>query len=82
MTNVIAFPRRFRVICSEVTQAQADEIQSLLFKALQSCPACEGAGYFTHKHPVFGTIATSPCPCGGTDEDRIDIDDPFFGGAA
>jgi hypothetical protein len=82
MSNVIAFPRRFRVICSEVTQAQADDLQSLLFETLQSCPACDGVGHFTHKHPAFGTIATSPCPCGGTDEDRVDLDRPDFGGVA
>lgn len=77
MGIVLQFGSRSPVVCSEISQAQDDEIQDLLTEVLSSCPACEGLGQFMHKHPISGTIAASPCPCGGTDEDRID-----FGGAA
>jgi hypothetical protein len=56
------------------------DIQALLTKTLAACPACTGRGVFHHKHPVTGLMTFSPCPCGGTDEDRIDLND--FGGAA
>ncbi|KLK91390.1 hypothetical protein AA309_20015 [Microvirga vignae] len=83
MNNVLAFPRRRRVMCSDVSEQQVDEAQdrlnSLLTSGLIFCPACTGRGIFPHKRPVTGSIALSPCPCGGTDEDRIDVD---FGGAA
>lgn len=83
MSNVISLPRRLRVVCSEISEQQLDEAQvrlnSLLTNGLISCPACTGRGVFPHKHPVTGEVAFSPCPCGGTDEDRIDHD---FDGAA
>lgn len=79
VNNVLTFPRRFQVLCSEITQAEADEIQNVLSDILSACPACRGRGVFPHKHPITGSIAFSPCPCGGTDEDRIDHD---FDGAA
>jgi len=89
MSNVVPFPVRLRTawdatggIQEAKAQAQADEIQALLSKVLDSCPACGGIGHFVHKHPVSGTIAHSPCPCGGTDEDRIDLNDFDFNGAA
>jgi hypothetical protein len=80
MSKVTPFRKAPSFQCRTVSQAEVIDIQELLKKTLAACPACEGIGYFTHKHPVFGTIATSPCPCGGTDEDRIDLND--FGGAA
>lgn len=79
MGALLQFPRRFRVLCSEITQEQADEIQSVLSETLSACPACTGRGVFPHKHPITDSIAFSRCPCGGTDEDRIDHD---FDGAA
>jgi hypothetical protein len=79
MADVIAFPPRLRVVCTEFTKAQADAVQALLFKTLSACPACTGRGAFEYKHPITGRLDFAPCPCGGTDEDRIDLD---FGGAA
>lgn len=79
MADVVAFPRRLRVICTETTQVQADAVQALLSKALNGCPACSGRGAFTFMNPTTGLLDCAPCPCGGTDEDRIDFD---FGGAA
>lgn len=80
MSNVVHFCLAPSFASSVVSRSEAEEIQALLSEVLTSCPACDGVGHFTHKHPVSGTIACSPCPCGGTDEDRIDLND--FGGAA
>ena len=77
MGIVIQFGSRSPVVCTEITQAHADEIQDLLTEVLGECPACRGLGEFFHKHPITGTISTSLCPCGSTDGDRFD-----FGGAA
>lgn len=82
MGIVLQFRSRQPIACTEITQQQHDEIQALLSEVLVACPACEGTGQFTHKHPITGTIACSPCPCGGTDEDRVDLDGPYFGGTA
>lgn len=42
-----------------------------------SCPRCAGRGWVIEcTGPVFPDDYTdTPCPCGGTDEDRIEIDD-------
>lgn len=84
MADVIAFPSRLRVACSEIAQQQASEAQdllnSLMIRAAIACPSCSGRGHMLYKHPATGLLATAPCPCGGTDEDRIDLND--FGGAA
>jgi len=81
---LLQFPRRFRVLCSEVAAEQLDEAQArlndMLAKSLIACPACAGRGLFPHKHPVTGFLAFTSCPCGGTDEDRIE--GPEFDGAA
>ncbi|KFG68673.1 hypothetical protein [Microvirga sp. BSC39] len=79
MGSIVSFPRRLRVVCTETMQIQADEVQALLSKTLNECPACTGRGAFTFKNPATGLLDCGPCPCGGTDEDRVDFD---FGGAA
>lgn len=79
MADVIVFSRRAPVVCTAITQAQADAVQALLSKALSECPACTGRGAFPYKNQTTGLLDFAPCPCGGTDEDRIDLD---FGGAA
>jgi hypothetical protein len=79
MADVISFPPRLRVVCSEITQAQTDAVQALLAKTLNACPACQDRGAFSFKNPTTGLLDFAPCPCGGTDEDRIDFD---FDGAA
>jgi hypothetical protein len=80
MSKVTPFPKAPSFQCRTVSQAEVIDIQALLRKTLAACPACAGRGQFPHKHPVSGLVAFSPCPCGGTDEDRIDLND--FGGAA
>jgi len=80
MSNVLSFRRRSPVICTETTEAQAADIQALLSRVMTACPACTGRGVFPHKNRITGLIDFSPCPCGGTEEDRIDLND--FGGAA
>ena len=72
MGIILQFPRRSQVTCSEITEAQAE---AALFEVLASCPACTGRGWFHHKHPVTGLLAFTPCPCGGTDADRIELDE-------
>lgn len=45
-----------------------------------SCPRCAGRGWFLEcTGPVFPDDYTDVvCPCGGSEEDRIDIDDGAF----
>lgn len=84
MGAVAQFPRRFRVLCSDVSLEQLDEAQTrlsdMLTNSLIACPACAGRGLFPHKHPVTGFLSFTSCPCGGTDEDRIET--PYFDGIA
>lgn len=78
MANVIAFPKHRRLpVCSEITQAQADSIQAFLREILDECPTCTGRGVFLFKDRLTGLVDHAPCPCGGSDADRVD-----FGGAA
>lgn len=79
MGIVLQFPRRSPVVCSEITQEHADEIQDVLSQTLSACPACTGRGVLLFKGPN-GLLGYTSCPCGGTDEERIDLSD--FGGAA
>jgi len=82
MADVIAFPNRLRVICSEAIQ-QEEEAQALLnemlLRAQIACPTCGGTGRMNYKSRATGLLVNAPCPCGGTDEDLNDFD---FGGAA
>lgn len=91
MADVIAFPagRRSRVLCSGITQAEADHAQIIIFQVMGGKPACRdcaGTGWkigFRHLAvDRFDAFERSPCPCGGTDEDRVDLNDFDFGGAA
>ena len=80
MAKTKPFRKAPAVECRVVSQAEVIDVRALLTNALATCPACTGRGVFHHKHPVTGFFTFSPCPCGGTDEDRIDLND--FGGAA
>ncbi len=84
MSNVIAFHRRLPIICSEISQKKVDEAQSLLngllARSMIACPACAGRGVMLFKNPTTGLLDHALCPCGGTDEDRIDLND--FDGVA
>ena len=75
MATLLHFPPHSPVTCFEITEAQAEAAQAALFEVLASCPACTGRGWFHHKHPVTGLLAFTPCPCGGTDADRIELDE-------
>ncbi|MBA1156900.1 hypothetical protein [Microvirga mediterraneensis] len=85
MGTVIPFPQKpaLRLVCSETSeQVHADVafLNSLLqHKANIVCPTCIGRGLFIFKDAETGLLDSAPCPCGGTDEDRIS---PDFGGAA
>ncbi|MBA1157796.1 hypothetical protein [Microvirga mediterraneensis] len=80
MADVIAFPRHLRVVCSEVTEARTTALTAFFRDVLPACPCCHGRGVFLFRDPVTRLPDHAPCPCGGTDEDRIDLND--FGGAA
>lgn len=73
MTFFFADSRRM-ALCEFV-----DEECCELPDVLPHCPACTGRGFFVYRDMV-GFPAFSVCPCGGTEEDRIDLDD--FDGAA
>jgi len=72
MATILQFPRRSPVLCSEVTQPQADAAQAALFDVMGSCPDCTGRGWIFFKR-ADGRTGTVPCPCGGTDADRIEL---------
>ena len=73
MGIVIPFPKPPSFTCHTVTKAEADAAQVILFETMAACPACTGRG-FTVRDTEFG-YEIRPCPCGGTDRDRIDIED-------
>ncbi|MFC4172670.1 hypothetical protein ACFOYU_11455 [Microvirga sp. GCM10011540] len=72
MGTVLQFPRRSSLICHEVTQAQADAAQSALFGMMQECVRCSDRGWIFF-YRANGIPDVLPCPCGGTDADRIDL---------
>lgn len=82
MRKVTPFRKARSFECRTVSVAEIIDIQALLTKTLAACPACTGRGMFHHKHPITGLVAFSPCPCGGDDENRIDMDEPDYDGAA
>jgi hypothetical protein len=66
--------------CRTVSQQEAVDIQRLLTKTLASCPRCDDSGWIFFRRRSDNQPDAIPCPCGGTDEDRIDPND--FEGAA
>ena len=83
MADINAFPRRLPVTCSAIAHEKVQEarelLNSLILRSQIACPACTGRGVMLYKNSQTGLLDPAPCPCGGTDEDRIDFD---FGGAA
>lgn len=69
MGVVLQFPHRSPIICSEVTEAQAEAAQSALFASMTACPRCADRGVVFFSR-VDGSPDFLPCPCGGTDADR------------
>jgi len=81
MAEVIPFPLAPSFRCRLVHRAELEEIQQILRDTLEECPACKGRGSFLHK--VSGSrFGVSRCPCGGDDENRVDLDGPDYPGAA
>lgn len=80
MGKIVPFRLAPSFQCRTVSKADAEEIQAILSETLAACPACTGRGVFPHKHPITGRMDFSPCPCGGTDEDRVEL--PEFDGVA
>lgn len=72
MATIIQFPRRSPVICSEITEAQADAAQAALFGAMTACVRCADRGWIFFKR-ADGSPDALPCPCGGSDADRIEL---------
>ncbi len=85
MSNVVRFPARLRPI-QPITAEQIEIRDALILTMAEKpvCRDCAGTGWkigFRHLAvDLLDAFERSPCPCGGTDEDRIDLND--FGGAA
>jgi hypothetical protein len=82
MGNVIPFGRA-SIVCNPASKSEAEAIQRALTEAMAEidlCPACKGRGMFPFKNQATRTVVFAPCPCGGDDENRIDLSD--FGGVA
>jgi hypothetical protein len=83
MSNVIRFPTRLRAI-PLITVEQIAVRDALAENDQPACPHCAGRGVtirMINPRAWFpADYVSEPCPCGGTDEDRIDLND--FGGAA
>jgi hypothetical protein len=81
MGELIRFPPRLRPI--QPITAEPVEIIDALIVAMgedELCPACKGRGLFPFIDPATRAVAFADCPCGGDDENRIDLED--LGGAA
>lgn len=83
MSNVVRFPVRLRPI-RLITAEQVAVRDALAEDDKPACPRCTGRGFTIRMVNPRGWFpsdyVSEPCPCGGTDEDRIDLND--FGGAA
>jgi hypothetical protein len=80
--HVVRFPRRLRAI--QPITAEQVEVRDALIRTLSEfdlCPACKGRGIFAYKGRM-GVVIFDRCPCGGDDDNRIDIDGSDLGGAA
>lgn len=81
MGIVIPFPKAPALLRPTVSQSEADRIQALLHEAMGGCPSCTGRGWIVLQC-FDGEPARLPCPCGGDDENRIELDGPDYDGAA
>lgn len=71
MSNIV--PSRPRLQPIQPITAEQVEIRDTLIEVLARCPACTGRGVVFFQSE-FGA-SYRPCPCGGTDEDRIELND-------
>ena len=84
MADVIVLPfgRRPRVVCSEVTQAHANNVQSILSRSMAECPECGDSGLRVRAKNLRLTqledFDIRVCTCSAD----IDLDSADFGGAA
>lgn len=74
MGIIIQFPHRSPVICSEITEAQHEAAQAALFGAMTACPRCADRGWIFFNR-ADGSPDALPCPCGGSDAERIQLDE-------
>jgi len=72
MGVVLPFPRSPRFACLPVYLDAAAEAQAAVAHIMGSCPDCTGRGFIFFTD-TDGDHAARPCPCGGTDADRIEI---------
>lgn len=72
MATVIPFPLAPSFRYQTVTKAEIAKALGLELEALSVCPTCKGRGVFLYLRSD-GWLAGAPCPCGGTDADRIKL---------
>jgi len=77
MSNVVRFRPRFRAL-PLITSEQVAVRDALAEDDEPRCSACADRGVVFFQ-TAYGP-SYRPCPCGGTDADRIEM--PDFGGAA
>jgi len=71
MATVVPF-YRFRAV--EPMSAELIEIRDILLDTMSACPRCTGRGVVFFKR-ADGEPDFLPCPCGGTDADRVELDE-------
>lgn len=74
MGTVIPFPKAPCSPYRTATNTEVTEAQSAVARIMSECPACTGRGVIVFQC-FDGEAGYAPCPCGGTDEDRIEIED-------
>lgn len=83
MSNVVPFRPRLCAL-PLITSEQIAVRDALAEDDKPACRQCTGRGWIVRMTNPRGFYPSDferePCPCGGTDEDRIDLND--FGGAA
>jgi hypothetical protein len=73
MGKVVPFRLAPSFECRTVTMAEVTQ---------EPCPRCDDSGWIVFRRRSDGEPDFVRCPCGGTDESRINLDGPDFGGAA
>jgi hypothetical protein len=85
MGEVVRLPVRLRPI-RPITAEQVEIRDALIVSLSGSCMHCAGRGFILR--PINARcfypsdFVNVPCPCGGDDENRIDVDEPDYPGAA
>ena len=71
MANVVNLRRFFPI---QPITAEQIEVRDTLLDTMTACPRCADRGWIFFKC-VNGSPDAIPCPCGGTDADRIELDE-------